>query len=74
MEPILFVKLTATGWDDDTYVNLTKVTKMYGKNIPGYDTCTVICSCDNSVLYVKETPEEIMRKALETIDYDGDCI
>lgn len=72
MEPILFVKLTAAGCKDDTYVNLTKVTKMYHKNLPGYGTCTAISSCDNSVLYVKETPEEIMRKTREVMAYDDD--
>lgn len=74
MEPVLFVKLTEQGNKNNAYVNLTKVTKMYPRNIPGYESCTVICSCDNSALYVEETPDEIMRKALEVIDYDGDCI
>lgn len=74
MEPILFVKLTEQGNKNDAYVNLTKVTKMYPRNIPGYESCTAICSCDNSPLYVKETPDEIMRKALEVIAYDDDCI
>lgn len=72
--PILFVKLTSAGVKDDVYVNLTKVTLMYIRNMPGYAPCTVICSSGSGECYVEETPDEIMRRALEVIAYGDDCI
>lgn len=72
--PILFVKLTSAGIKDDVYVNLTKVTQMYIQDMPGYAPCTVICTSGNAACYVEETPDEIMRRALEVIAYGDDCI
>ena len=71
--PILFVKLTSAGTKGDVYVNLTKVTQMYIRDMPGYDPCTVVCFSGNAACYVEETPIEIMRKALEVMA-DDDCI
>ncbi len=72
--PILFVKLTGYGTEAEIHVNLTNVTKMYRCIVPGCKPRTAVYSYDDSPVYVTETPDDIMRKALEVINYGDDGI